>query len=244
MEKLDLARIREYNKELREAKQKSADAVAQINMNKKELDRLCQELSAELNTLVNADNIEKIYEVCVSKIKSELATGEEILRRIKNEDSAVENITESNFEAPKINMANIENNEPKEQTKVVNEEPKKVEVQSTESLNGANSQGLNGVANQNIGSQPVNASSQVNRVNQGFANTVVVEKSPVSMPQVTLNSAVENNTNDGMISNKPKENEVQNTPKASWIDDLFKSEQSKIADENKNGAINKLLGIL
>lgn len=88
MDGLNIERIKTYNKELKEYKEKSANARAQLEVNKNELLRLCNELTNELNIQVTPDNIEEVYRQCVEKIENNLKTGEEILQRIKNEENA------------------------------------------------------------------------------------------------------------------------------------------------------------
>lgn len=86
MNELDVTRIKKYNEELRHYKDKSANVRAQLELNKSELDRLCNELSVELNVQVTPENIEGIYAQCVDRVENNLKTGEEILNRIKAEE--------------------------------------------------------------------------------------------------------------------------------------------------------------
>lgn len=91
---LDIARIKQYNASLKEYTEKSANTRAQLELSKQEVTRLCQELSAELNIQVTPDNLEEVYRQCVEKIQNTLNTGEEILQRIKAEDSKSDTFTE------------------------------------------------------------------------------------------------------------------------------------------------------
>lgn len=86
---LDIARIKQYNKELRELTDKSAQARAELEISTQELYRLCTELSQELGIQVTPQNLETVYAQCVEKIENTLKTGEEILGRIKKEEEAV-----------------------------------------------------------------------------------------------------------------------------------------------------------
>ena len=90
MEKLDIARIKKYNAELRECTEKSANLRAQLNMAMNELNRLCETLTAELGVAVNPDNLETVYKQCVEQLENTLTNGEEILARIKSEEASAE----------------------------------------------------------------------------------------------------------------------------------------------------------
>lgn len=86
MEKsIDVARIKAYNQELRQLADKSAQARAELELSKRELQKLCQELTEELGVQVTAQNLQAVYEQCVEKIENTLKTGEEIIARIKSE---------------------------------------------------------------------------------------------------------------------------------------------------------------
>lgn len=111
MDGLNIERIKAYNKELKEYKEKSANARAQLEVNKNELLRLCNELTTELNIQVTPDNIEEVYKQCVEKIENNLKTGEEILQRIKNEESAnsiTSEQTTTNVGTPAGNMVGFD----------------------------------------------------------------------------------------------------------------------------------------
>lgn len=81
--------IRKYNSSLREYQDKYNKINAEIEFNKRELQKLCGELSAELGIQVTPDNIVEIYNERVAKINNTLSIGTEILQRIKSEESLV-----------------------------------------------------------------------------------------------------------------------------------------------------------
>lgn len=86
---INIEAIKQYNNSLREYKEKSAKLQAEIEFSQKELERQCQELSAELGIEVTSDNIESILNEKVDKINKTIAIGTEILERIKAEENAV-----------------------------------------------------------------------------------------------------------------------------------------------------------
>lgn len=92
MEKLDIARIKQYNAELRKCTEKSANLRAQLAMAQNELNRLCETLTTELNVQVTPENLESIYAQCVEQLENTLTTGEEILARIKAEENEAEQV--------------------------------------------------------------------------------------------------------------------------------------------------------
>ena len=81
-----LEQIKQYNEQIKQYEKKAE----QLRYHKKacedELARLCQELTQELGTPVTVDNIKDIYEARMKKIEDTLATGNEILARIRLED--------------------------------------------------------------------------------------------------------------------------------------------------------------
>lgn len=83
---VNIESIREYNKQLREVQEKASKIAARIEINNAELDRLCTELSSELGTTINADNIEQVKNEYLQRIESILTAGEQILNRVKMEE--------------------------------------------------------------------------------------------------------------------------------------------------------------
>lgn len=83
---LNIPEIREYNRELKEYTRKFSDMRAKMDLNTKEVNRLCAELTTELGIQVTPANLEQVYAECVEKINNQLAVGKEILGRIKTEE--------------------------------------------------------------------------------------------------------------------------------------------------------------
>lgn len=94
MERLDLDRIREYNKNCNEQKRKLAQLIAERNIKQENLNRLCSQLSQQLGMEVTVDNIEKVYEDKVQSVNNILEAGEGILKRIKESEEPDEQIGE------------------------------------------------------------------------------------------------------------------------------------------------------
>lgn len=92
MEKLDIARIKQYNTELRQCTEKSANLRAQLNMAMNELNRLCEKLTTELGIKVVPENLEDVYNQCVEQLNNTLSAGEEILARIKSEEESGDSV--------------------------------------------------------------------------------------------------------------------------------------------------------
>lgn len=86
---IDVARVRQYNAELKVYSEKSANTRAKMEMSKAEVKRLCAELTEELGVQVTPENLEAIYKQCVEKIENTLTSGEAILNRIKQEESSI-----------------------------------------------------------------------------------------------------------------------------------------------------------
>lgn len=79
---VDIARIKQYNSRVAEGKQKVAQVRAEIQVTKREIERLCKELTNELGVEVNEQNIEQIYNEHVANIMRQVENGEQILNRI------------------------------------------------------------------------------------------------------------------------------------------------------------------
>ena len=108
---LNIPEIREYNRELKEYTRKFSDMRAKMDLNTKEVNRLCAELTAELGVEVTPANLEQIYADCVEKINNQLTVGKEILARIKTEEQqnmgVNVNTANAGFAIPGANMGNM-----------------------------------------------------------------------------------------------------------------------------------------
>ena len=81
---VDINQVKQYNSSLKEYKEKAAQIKAHINFNTAELNRLCKELSQELNQEITPDNIEAVRDELVKGIENKLMIGNRILESIKN----------------------------------------------------------------------------------------------------------------------------------------------------------------
>lgn len=79
---VDLQRVKRYNDALKNAKDNSNKIATEISYAKRELEKLCAELSAELGETVTVENVAEIYRRESEKIERTLSMGEEILARI------------------------------------------------------------------------------------------------------------------------------------------------------------------
>lgn len=84
---IDLREVKKYNESLKKYQDAAAQVRAGIEFNKKELARLCSELSQELGVTVTPENIEAIREERVAKALNTLSVGNEILDRIRKEEA-------------------------------------------------------------------------------------------------------------------------------------------------------------
>lgn len=85
MNGVDINQVKQYNEQLKRYKEQAAKIKVEIEMNTSELNRLCEELTAELGVQVTPDNIEKIYNDRVEKVRNTLQSGTEIMDRIRQE---------------------------------------------------------------------------------------------------------------------------------------------------------------
>ena len=88
---LDVQRVKEYNRQLKECKEKSSKITAEMEFNRGEIQRLCTELTNQLGIEVTPENVVSIYKEREAKLENTLATGEEILKRIKEEEESIDN---------------------------------------------------------------------------------------------------------------------------------------------------------
>lgn len=91
VQEIDVARVKQYNLEYNKCKEKAMQLNAEREMNKKEIDSLCAELSSELGMQVTLENIESIYNDKVDKINADLLLGESIIKRIEAEENQLSN---------------------------------------------------------------------------------------------------------------------------------------------------------
>lgn len=103
---IDVERIKEYNRKYKENQQKVANLQAELDMNNREIDRLCKELSAELGVQITRENVEDIYEQRVKAINTSLELGENILSRIESEEKGLKESSKLEGELKNIKPQN------------------------------------------------------------------------------------------------------------------------------------------
>lgn len=104
---IDMERIRRYNAELKGYKEKSSKLTTELEISQRELKRICDELTEMLGTQVTPENIQAVYQQLTERIESTLASGEEILARIKADEAANNpvNQADSGMGAPQVQQA-------------------------------------------------------------------------------------------------------------------------------------------
>ena len=75
LENVNIEAVRNYNSELKMYKEQASKLAVEIEINEKELNTLCQQLTAELGVSVTPENVEQIYNEQVAKINQTLETG-------------------------------------------------------------------------------------------------------------------------------------------------------------------------
>lgn len=91
MQGINVEEIKRYNDALRSHTERAAKIKAELEINNREIVRICEELTAELGVTVTPENIESIYRENVDKINETLQTGNEVLRRITEEENQINN---------------------------------------------------------------------------------------------------------------------------------------------------------
>lgn len=91
---IDIQRVNSYNERLKKAKEKGSQLRNEIEYSKRELNRLCEELTQTLGETVTIENVAEVYKRETEKIEKTLQIGEEILSRIDgNNSSTTQGIT-------------------------------------------------------------------------------------------------------------------------------------------------------
>lgn len=92
MQGVNIEEVKQYNASLKQYQDKASQIKAGIDYSKKELDRLCAELSSELGQEVTPENIRSIRDERLKKIQNTLEVGKEILNRIKKEEEMANSV--------------------------------------------------------------------------------------------------------------------------------------------------------
>jgi hypothetical protein len=158
---IDVERVKSFNARYREAQQKAATIKAEIDMNNREIDRLCTELSNDLGITVTRENVEQVYASNVEEINKKLELGEDILNRINNETaSAVGNTGNVGMTGNVGNVGNVG------MTQQMSVQQTGVQQMGVGNMNVGNT----GVGNMNVGmNQSVQSQQVQNQTVQGQA---------------------------------------------------------------------------
>lgn len=111
---VNIEEVKKYNASLKQYKEQSSRLAVEIEVNNKELEQLCTQLSAELGVEVTPDNVEQIYNEQVQKINNILETGNTILNKIESESnngikqSTINNSTVQNQSIPVTPVAPVQ----------------------------------------------------------------------------------------------------------------------------------------
>lgn len=88
---VNAAKIREYNKEVQQYQKKANELLASTDFQKKELLKVCAELSEELGQPVTPENLETVYKQYMAQFEQTIQTGQEIINRVKAEENSLVN---------------------------------------------------------------------------------------------------------------------------------------------------------
>lgn len=114
---LNIEQIKEYNKELKIHQEKLANARSRKAVHEENLINECKVLSQELGIEVTPENIEDIYKKQMAKMEETVATGTEIMQRIKAEEQQLLN------QNKQVNSIQQNINQPVTQPQQVNSNP-------------------------------------------------------------------------------------------------------------------------
>lgn len=84
-------RVKEYNRQHKEALEEYNKAKAQISVYENEINNLCAELTNSLGIEVTKENALEIYKQKENEIRQQLEVGENIIKRINSEEAVSEN---------------------------------------------------------------------------------------------------------------------------------------------------------
>lgn len=84
-------RVKEYNRQHKEALEEYNKAKAQISVYENEINSLCAELTNSLGIEVTKENALEMYKQKENEIRQQLEVGENIIKRINSEEAVSEN---------------------------------------------------------------------------------------------------------------------------------------------------------
>ena len=109
---VNIEEIKKYNASLKQCRDRSASLKAEIEYTSKEIENLCNDLSAELGVSVTIDNAEQIYAEQIEKINSTLQSGNAVLAKIASEESGGAQETVAAQPTPVTPVAPVMNSTP------------------------------------------------------------------------------------------------------------------------------------
>ena len=138
-------RVKEYNRQHKEALEEYNKAKAQISVYENEINSLCAELTNSLGIEVTKENALEIYRQKENEIRQQLEIGENIIKRINNEEV----ISENDLNTVQGVVANLEM--PEETDKVKQDSVNRVsEAPKSESTASSDLGAFNGFFNTSV----------------------------------------------------------------------------------------------
>lgn len=98
-------RVKEYNKNYKQALDEFNKGKAQISVYENEINNLCAELTAMLGIEITKDNAFEIYEQKEKELRQQLEVGESIIKRIQTEANTYD--TQDNLSTVQGVVANV-----------------------------------------------------------------------------------------------------------------------------------------
>lgn len=132
-------RVKEYNRQHKEALEEYNKAKAQISVYENEINSLCAELTNSLGIEVTKENALEIYKQKENEIRQQLEVGENIIKRINSEEA----VSENDLNTVQGVVANLEMPE-----ETLGEAPK---TRTESAQNSSNVQQGNNTASSNLG---------------------------------------------------------------------------------------------
>lgn len=102
---MNINEIRQYNKEVQLYQSKASELLASKDFRKKELDKLCADLTQLTGQQVTQDNLEDVYTQLMSQFQQTLNTGREIIERAKAEEQSIDKAAMSAGQGTAMGMA-------------------------------------------------------------------------------------------------------------------------------------------
>lgn len=106
---INIEEVKNYNRQIKDCRDKAAKMQAAIEFNQKELDRICAELTKELGKPVTVDNIKQIRDEYIAKVKNTITVGNGIIQRIKSEEALINggSTVQQSGQTPQMNVGTV-----------------------------------------------------------------------------------------------------------------------------------------